>query len=333
MTKIKVAVLSGGDSAERVISERSALVVYKYLDPSTFDARIIDIQGSQWTDLNSGTPIDKNTFSLNLENEGIWVPDVAFCAIHGAPMENGVIQGYFEILGIPYTNCDGFVSALTMNKYLTKKSVLDLRVPMAKDQYFSREDYDQGNIQPENLVEYLGLPLFIKPNNNGSSFGVTKVKNVDEVEEALRSAFEYSDEILAESFLSGAEFGNGVLSVNGQIIALPVTEIIPETEFFDFAAKYEGKSVEITPAKISDEDRDQIQSMSKQLYSFLKCKGFVRFDYIRHDGKYCLLEVNTVPGLSEASIIPQQAVAHGWTLNEFFAHVVHEAIRQNQTQS
>ena len=324
--KIKVAILSGGDSEERVVSEKSASVVLKYLPEDKYDARIIDILGAKWTDLITGAAIDKNDFSFNLHDEP-WKADVVFCAIHGAPMENGVIQGYFDILDIPYTCCDGFVSALTMSKYLTKQVLKDRGVPMAKEVFLNKKEYENG-IDLTQIIEKLQLPLFVKPNAHGSSFGVRKVKKMEDLTSAIEFAFQFDDNILLEAFMDGREFGNGVMRVNGKIVVLPVTEIIPENEFFDFEAKYEGASLEVTPAEISPELTKQAQQLTSKIYQALNCKGFIRVDYILIGETFHLIEANTVPGLSEASIIPQQAVAYGWTLAQFFDYAVAEALAE-----
>ncbi len=326
--KVKVAILAGGDSEERVVSVKSAGVVHKYLHGDKYDARIIDIKGSVWKDLDTGQSIDKNDFSLNLGGEK-WVPDAIFCAIHGAPMENGVIQGYFDILGIPYSCCDGFVSGLTMNKSLTKRTLQAYDIPMAKEILLTKTAYKRG-VDTEDVIGKLGLPVFVKPNAHGSSFGVRKVKTKEELIPAIDYAFQFDDNVMVEAMMAGREFGNGVMRVDGKIVVFPVTEIIPKKEFFDFEAKYEGASSEVTPAEISPEQEQQIKARTAKIYEALNCSGFVRIDYILVGETFHLIEVNTVPGLSEASIIPQQAIAHGWTLNQFFDLAVTEALRNKK---
>ncbi|HPB54197.1 MAG TPA: hypothetical protein PLR22_11035, partial [Saprospiraceae bacterium] len=300
--KIKVAILAGGDSEERVVSVKSAGVVHKYLHGDKYDARIIDIKGSVWKDLDTGQSIDKNDFSLNPGGEK-WVPDAIFCAIHGAPMENGVIQGYFDILGIPYSCCDGFVSGLTMNKSLTKRTLQAYDIPMAKEILLTKAAYMRG-VDTGDVIRKLGLPVFVKPNAHGSSFGVRKVKTKEELIPAIDYAFQFDDNVMVEAMMAGREFGNGVMRVDGEIVVFPVTEIIPKKEFFDFEAKYEGASSEVTPAEISPELEQQIKARTAKIYEALNCSGFVRIDYILVGETFHLIEVNTVPGLSEASIIP-----------------------------
>ncbi|MEQ1747341.1 MAG: D-alanine--D-alanine ligase family protein [Saprospiraceae bacterium] len=317
-----IAILTGGDSAERVISLQSGKVVYDHLPKDRYRLFLIDIQGANWHDLETGTQVDKNDFSLTLNGEKIRF-DCAFAALHGSPLEDGKMQGYFDLIGLPYTCCDGYVSSLTMNKHATKQQVAPLGVPVAQSVLLRRsEPVDEAALLA------MGLPLFVKPNTHGSSFGVTKVKTAEQLQPAIEAVWPYDREALVEAFMPGREFSNGVLRTGGQVVALPVTEIIPETEFFDFAAKYEGKSEEITPAHISPELTRQCQERSRLLYEALNCQGVVRFDYILVGDTFFFLEANTIPGISPASIVPQQAREHGWELGEFFALLIEETVPQ-----
>lgn len=315
-----IAILTGGDSAERVISLKSGQVVREHLPADRYRSFLIDIQKADWRDVDSGTQVDKNDFSLTLNGEKIRF-DCAFAALHGSPLEDGKMQGYFDMLGLPYTCCDGYVSALTMNKHDTKQHVAPLGVPVAKSVLLRR-----GEPVNETVLLALGLPLFVKPNTHGSSFGVTKVKTAEQLLPAIEAVWPYDREAVVEAFMPGREFSNGVLRTGGKVVALPVTEIIPETEFFDFAAKYEGKSEEVTPANISPELTRQCQERSRLLYEALNCRGVVRFDYILVGDTFFFLEANTIPGISPASIVPQQARAQGWGLGEFFGLLVEEAL-------
>ena len=315
-----IAILTGGDAAERVISLKSGQVVREPVPADRYRTFLIDIQHDDWRDLDSGTPVDKNDFSLSLPGEHIRF-DGAFAALHGSPLEDGKMQGYLEMLGVPYTCCDGYVSALTMNKHNTKLQLAPHGVPMARSVLLRRGE----TVATEQLLA-MGLPLFVKPNDHGSSFGVTKVKTAEALAPALEEAWRYSAEAVVEGYLPGREFGNGALRVNGEIVVLPVTEIIPETEFFDFVAKYEGKSQEVTPADLSPALTGQAQALSRKLYEVLKCRGVVRFDYILVGDTFHVLEANTIPGISPASIVPQQAQAHGWTLAEFFSLIMEESM-------
>lgn len=316
-----IAILTGGDSAERVISLKSGKVVHDHLPADRYRSWLIDVQGADWKEVNSGAQIDKNDFSLTLNGQKITF-DCAFAALHGSPLEDGKMQGYLDMIGLPYTCCDGFVSGLTMNKYLTKVQLAPLGVPMAQSVLLRREE----PVDEDRLLK-MGLPLFVKPNTHGSSFGVTKVKTAEELLPAIEAVWPFDREAVVEAFMPGREFSNGVLRVNGDIVVLPVTEIIPETEFFDFAAKYEGKSQEVTPADLSPELEYQCRNRSRLLYEALRCRGVVRFDYILVGDIFHFLEANTIPGISPASIVPQQARAHGWELGEFFGLLIEEALR------
>lgn len=319
-----IAILTGGDSAERVISLKSGAVVRDHLPKDRYRTFLIDIQKADWKDLDTGIAVDKNDFTLTLADGEKIRFDAAFAALHGSPLEDGKLQGYLELMGVPYTCCDGYVSALTMSKHNTKLQLAPYGIPMAPSELLRK-----GEPIDEVKLLQLGLPLFVKPNDNGSSFGVTKVKTAEALLPAIEEAFRYSNEVMVEAFMPGREFSNGVLRVNGKVVVLPVTEIIPETEFFDFAAKYEGKSKEVTPADLSAELTRQCQERTGKIYDLLKCKGAIRIDYILVGDTFHLLEPNTIPGISPASIIPQQAQAHGWELGEFFALLIEEACSSN----
>lgn len=314
-----IAILTGGDSEERVISLKSAQVVFDHLPADQYRCFMIDFQKADWLEVVTGTQVDKNDFSLTIAGEKIHF-DCAFAALHGAPLENGQLQGYLELMGIPYTCCSGYISALTMNKHNTKTQVTPLGVPMAKSVLLHK-----GQAVDMTPLQALGLPLFVKPNAHGSSFGVTKVKSIEDLLPAVEEAWRFGEEAVVESYLPGREFSNGTFRYQGEIVVLPVTEIIPETEFFDYAAKYEGKSSEVTPADLTPEQTRQCQERSRFLYQALQCSGVVRFDYILSGDTFYFLEVNTIPGISPASLVPQQAKSAGWELGAFFAALVEEA--------
>lgn len=315
-----IAILTGGDSEERVISLKSGQVVREHLPADRYRSFLIDIQKADWRDIDSDTPIDKNDFSLTLDGEKIHF-DAAFAALHGSPLEDGKLQGYLELQGIPYTCCDGYVSALTMNKHNTKTQLAPHGIPMAKSALVRKGE----QVDTARLLE-MHLPLFVKPNTHGSSFGVTKVKTPEALLPAIEEAWRFSDEVVVEAFMPGREFSNGVFRQHGKVVVLPVTEIIPETEFFDFAAKYEGKSTEVTPADLSPELTRQCQERSRFIYEALQCRGVVRIDYILVGDTFNIIEVNTIPGISPASIVPQQARAAGWELGAFFTALLEEAL-------
>lgn len=311
-----IAILTGGPSAERTISEKSAALVAKYLDPSKYTWRMIVVESDGWIDQASGIKVDRNDFSLTIHSRKETF-DYVFLMIHGTPAEDGKIQGYFEMLDIPHSTCDTLSSSLTFNKQMCKDYLKAFDVPLAPSLLIRKAEEDITD-----RLMALGLPLFIKPNCNGSSYGVSKVKIKEELASALALAFQYDDEVIVESFLDGREFGCGVVSDGNKLYALPVTEIIPRAEFFTYEAKYEGASDEITPANISESLTHKCQELSKKLYKVLDCKGVVRFDYILVEDVFYLLEANTIPGMSEASIVPQQAKAYGWTISHLLDVII-----------
>ena len=320
MKKIKIAVVTGGNVAERGISLQSAQTVYKHLDENKYDKYLIELNGTSFSEPASGRQVDMNDFSLTNE-QGKVTFDLIFLMLHGHPAEDGCLQGYFEILGIPYTGCDAFVSALTFNKQATKDFLKSHDVAMADSRLLLKGqpvDFDD--------LSSIGLPLFVKPNKNGSSYGVSKVKVFDALSDAIKLAFQYDDEVVVEQFLDGNEFSNGVVRKNGETIVFPITEIVSQNEFFDFQAKYESQSQEITPARLSEIETAQCQASTKKIFDVLGCKGMSRIDYIKVGDTFYFLEANTIPGMSEASIIPQQAQAFGWTIAELLDTIVEDAL-------
>ena len=316
---MNVSILTGGSAAELEISLKSAETILDNLDTSLYSGRIIEIQGSKFIDKISGKTIDKNDFSLLLDGQKMLF-DVVFLAIHGTPGENGKIQGYFELLGIPITGCDSICSAITFNKQVTKEVLSHYKIPMAPSIMLQKND-----AIPIQKIQEMSWPLFVKPNKNGSSYGVSKVSNQAELINALKSGFEFDNQIIIEGFLRGTEYSCGLFRDEEKLHALPITEIIPENDFFDYAAKYQNQSQEITPANLDEEASDQCKSLSKEIYRILDCKGMARVDFIQVDGTFYFLEVNTIPGLSAESIIPQQVRAYGWSLSDFFTKVLKDA--------
>ena len=319
---INVAVIAGGPSAERGISLKSAITIAKHLAKDKYNVHTIDITPTGWKDLATGKAVDLNRFALASEegNPGLKF-DFAFIIIHGTPAEDGKLQGYFEMMGIPHSACGVLASSLTFNKQMCKDHLRSFNIPMAESmivkKVIGREEVEAHGIRP---------PFFVKPNNNGSSYGVTKVKEWLHLESAITNALKYDHEAMIERALQGTEFSCGVVREGGTLHVFPLTEIIPEGEFFDYDAKYEGKSQEITPARLGDDLSQKCRDRSGMLYNILGCRGMVRFDYILEDGEFYLLEANTTPGMSEASIIPQQAIAYGWTISKLLDVVVADSI-------
>ncbi len=325
MTKINVAIVSGGDSGEFGISVQSGLVVKKFLDPNKYKIYPILMKGPEWyhecKNMHIYT-VNKNDFSIEIGEEKIKF-DCIFIAIHGTPGEDGKLQGYFDMLGIPYTSCDHVTSALTFNKYFCKNYISNFGVKTAKSIYITH----LNQISPDEILKQLTLPVFVKPNNGGSSVGMSKVNKPAGLNPALDLAFKEDDELLIEEFIKGREITCGVLKYKARLIILPITEIVSKKEYFDFEAKYAPDLAdEIIPAQIPAGVYKECQDTSARLYEKLNCKGVVRFDYIYNDSGMYFLEVNTVPGLTEASIVPKMAKNHGMTLQQLFSMLVEEAI-------
>ncbi len=323
---INVAIIAGGPSAERGISLKSAQTISSHLQTDKYKPYTIDITPDGWVEMSSGKKVDLNDFSLTDEGGKKMLSfDFAFIIIHGTPAEDGKLQGYFEMKNIPHSACGVLSSALTFNKQMCKDYLRQFNIPMAESMIVKsvviRADVERKKINP---------PFFVKPNNNGSSYGVTKVKEWSEMGQAISLALTYDHEVMIERALIGSEFSCGVVRQGTEYHVFPITEIIPKGEFFDFAAKYEGASQEITPARISEELAQQCKSRSQSLYQTLGCRGMVRFDYILENGIFFLLEANTTPGMSEASIIPQQAKAYGWSISQLLDTVIEDCLSNKQ---
>ena len=322
MAKKSVAVIYGGNSSEHQVSIQSGKNVAANLDRERYDVYEILIKGKSWTLIARNgeemepAEIDKTDFSA----AGVHF-DVAFIMIHGTPGENGLLQGYFEMLEIPFTTCNAFVSNIAFDKYSCKRFLDFAGVKFAKDCYIRKG----RPYSPRSIVAQLGLPLFIKPTNGGSSFGVTKVKSMEEIEPAVERAFLENDAVMAEEAIVGREVTNGIFTDRGKIVNLPVTEIVTEREFFDFEAKYQGLSKEICPAPLQPHITEQIQQMTTHIYTFMGCSGLVRMDYIIKGEEIFFLEMNMVPGMTPMSLIPAQVRAAGIEIKEFFTALVESA--------
>ncbi|MCX6279273.1 MAG: D-alanine--D-alanine ligase [Bacteroidetes bacterium] len=322
---LNIAIIAGGDSGEYSISVKSGKQVELNIDRSKYRPFLILIRGKNWNYRIEKKlfPIDKNDFSLTIGTKKIRF-DAVFNAIHGTPGENGKLQGYFDILGIPYTSCDVTTSALTFNKSFCKDVVEKYGVKTAKSIHLIKG----ADFRPGEILEKLSLPVFVKPNNGGSSVGMSKVNHSDELEEALSLAFCEDNEILVEEFVKGRELTCGVICAAGKIVAFPVTEIIPKKDYFDYEAKYKkGMADEVVPAHIPTPVSDECREISTMLYRKLNCKGVVRFDYIYTGQDFYFLEVNTVPGLTKASIVPNMAKAHGWSFTQLISVLIDEELK------
>ena len=319
---LNVAIVAGGDSGEYGISMKSGKQVLLHIDREKFNPFLIRVRGKNWncTVGRKKIPIDKNDFSLTIDGIKIRF-QVVFNAIHGTPGENGKLQGYFDMLGIPYTSCNVTTSALTFNKSFCKDIVAAYGIKTAKSIHL----FKNGDNAVKRILAELSLPVFVKPNNGGSSVGMSKVTLEKDLNDALTKAFREDTEILVEEFIQGRELTCGVLRTEGQIVSMPVTEIISRKEYFDFEAKYKkGLAEEVVPAEVSRYNSERCREISQMLYEKLNCKGVVRFDYIFTGEEFYFLEVNTVPGLSTASIVPRMARAHGWTFRELITRLITE---------
>ena len=320
----KIALVTGGYSGEAVISYKSAATIQNNIDTTKWDCYLIDIHPDGWfykTKTGDKIPIDKNDFSINVEGEHIKF-EAVLVGLHGSPGEDGKLQGYFDCLSIPYTSCDAATSALTFNKRYTVAVAAFAGIHVAKSLHLFKNE----SIAAKDILQQLTLPFFVKPNNGGSSIGMSKVNNAEDLQAALQKAFKEDEQILVEEFIKGREFTIGVYKTKGIIICLPMTEIISKNDFFDFEAKYEGKSEEVTPAKATEKITQQIKETAEKIYKVFNCKGIVRIDFIYDEMKELpfMLEINTVPGQSSASIVPQQVVVMGSTLKEFYSLLLDE---------
>ncbi len=320
-----IAIVAGGNSSEFGISVKSAAGVSKALS-SRYITYIIIIRGTTWYWEDSKGRyhnVDKNDFTLVTDDAKIRF-NCVFIAIHGTPGENGLLQGYFEMMGIPCTSCGTFCSAITFNKQACKLFLKDYKIPMAFSMLISRRvGWDASEI-----ISQTGLPCFVKPNESGSSFGVTKVKVMEDLSPAIEKAFEESKEVIIESYMDGREVACGVVKTKERDLILPVTEIISKNEFFDYEAKYTpGKSVEVTPADLPKSVTNEIQQLSSHIYDFLGCRGIVRVDFIIIDSKPYFLEINTIPGMTEESLIPKQAEAAGISQEELYSMIVEDLLK------
>jgi D-alanine-D-alanine ligase len=324
--KKRIALVTGGFSGEAVISYKSAVTIDKNLDREKFDVYKIDINPAGWFyDLADGSKIeiDKNDFSLNINGTKINF-DAVFIGMHGTPGEDGKLQGYFDTLKIPYTSCDAATSAITFNKRYTVAVAKMGGINVAESVHlFKHTSYNSSDI-----LKKLILPVFVKPNNGGSSIGMSKVHKPEDLDEAIKKGFKEDDQVLVEQMIQGREFTVGVFKSKGTITVLPITEVMTEKDFFDFEAKYQGKSTEQTPADLDDVSANKIREAAQKIYAVLNCRGVVRIDFIYNkelDAPF-MLEVNTIPGQTDMSIIPQQVRSLGWDLKDFYSKLVEEII-------
>jgi D-alanine-D-alanine ligase len=324
--KPNIAFVTGGYSTEAVISYKSAVTIEKNIDLDKYSVYKIDITPNGWfyEDANGKKiAVQRDDFSIITEGKKILF-DAVLIGIHGTPGEDGKLQGYFDMVGLPYTSCDAATSALTFNKRYTVAVAAFGGVHVARSVHLFKD----RPVSPEAILQQVTLPVFVKPNNGGSSIGMSKVSNAADLPVALEKAFKEDSQVLVEEFISGREFTVGVFKTKDEIIVLPLTEVRSKKEFFDYEAKYEGMSEEITPAQVDEAVAERIRAEARKVYEVFNCRGVVRIDFIYHEATQApyMLEINTVPGQSEASIVPQQVKAMGWTLKEFYTALIEEAL-------
>ena len=327
--KRTVAIIAGGDSSEHEVSMNSAKGIYSFIDKEKYNLYIVELSKKAWEAvLPDGTraKVDKNDFSFMDGNNKI-KPDFAYITIHGTPGENGILQGYFELLDIPYSTCDVLVSAMTFSKFTLNQYLKGFGIRVAESMLVNK----RFGIDDKDVVEKIGLPCFIKPNASGSSFGVTKVKTVEQIQPALKAAFAESNDVMIEAFMDGIELANGCYKTKDKSVVFPITEVVSQNEFFDYNAKYNGEVTEITPARLSPELTDRVKKLTSAIYDILGCKGIVRVDYIITEGeKINMLEVNTTPGMTATSFIPQQVKAAGLDIKDVMTDIIEEGLAQKQ---
>jgi D-alanine-D-alanine ligase len=321
--KRTIAIVCGGDSSEHDVSLRSAQGLYSFFDKERYNVYIVDIKSLDWhVELPDGTTakIDRNDFSF-VENGQKKLFDYAYITIHGTPGENGLLQGYFELIEMPYSTSGVLVEALTFDKFVLNQYLRGYGVSVA-DSLLIRKGYEEL-VSDDEVEERIGMPCFVKPAADGSSFGVTKVKNKDQLAPAIRKAMMESPEVMVESYLEGTEITQGIYKTHDKTVIFPITEVVTSNEFFDYDAKYNGQVQEITPARISKDIADRVSQVTSHIYDILHCNGIIRIDYIiSKEGKISMLEVNTTPGMTATSFIPQQVRAAGLSMADVLSDIV-----------
>ena len=321
MKKRTIAIVAGGDSSELPVSLRSAQGIYSFIDKERYNLYIVEMQGQRWeVVLPNGekTPIDRNDFSFTANGEKINF-DFAYITIHGTPGENGILQGYFDLIGIPYSSCNVLVSAITFNKFTCNQYLKGFGIRVSESMIL-RKGFE---ILDEEVINKVGLPCFIKPNAGGSSFGVTKVKTKEQIQPAIEKAFGESDEVMIEAFMQGTEITCGCYKTKDKEVVFPITEVVTSNEFFDYDAKYNGQVDEITPARIPEETAERVRLLTSAIYDILGCDGIIRIDYIITEGeKVNMLEINTTPGMTATSFIPQQVRAAGLDIKDVMTDII-----------
>ncbi|MBQ7443457.1 MAG: D-alanine--D-alanine ligase [Bacteroidaceae bacterium] len=331
-----VAIVCGGDSSEHDVSLRSAKGIDSFLDHDRYETYVVEITGLTWeAHLPDGSraTVSRDDFAFTLPSGRRVKPDFAYITIHGTPGENGILQGYFDLMRLPYSTSGVLVEAMTFNKFTLNQYLKGFGVSVAESLVVRRGNEDL--VTDDEILQHIGLPCFVKPNAGGSSFGVSKVKTLDELRPAIHAAMRESDEVMVEAFMPGTELTCGCYKVAGKSVVFPVTEVVSHNEFFDYRAKYNNESDEITPARIPDELRDRVQAITSTIYDILGCSGLIRIDYIvtsaeGADGtprqRINMLEINTTPGMTATSFIPQQVRAAGLDIKDVLADIIDDKL-------
>lgn len=319
--KRTIAIVAGGDSSELPVSLRSAQGIFSFMDKERYNLYIVEMEGRRWeVNLPNGekSPIDRNDFSF-IENGEKKNFDFAYITIHGTPGENGLLQGYFDMMNIPYSTCNVLVSAITFNKFSCNQYLKSFGIRVSESILIRKGQH----ISDEDVVNKIGLPCFIKPNAGGSSFGVTKVKSADQIQQAIQNAMNESDEVMIEAFMKGTEITCGCYKTKNKSVVFPITEVVTSNEFFDYDAKYNGQVEEITPARINEDTASRVRTLTSAIYDILGCNGIIRIDYIITEGERInLLEINTTPGMTTTSFIPQQVKAAGLDIKDVLSDII-----------
>lgn len=329
--KKTIAIVAGGDSSEHDVSLRSAEGIHSFLDKERYEVYIIEIKGMTWeAHLKDGSRsnVDRNDFSF-MEGGKRIRPDFAYITIHGTPGENGILQGYFDLIHLPYSTSDVLVEAMTFNKFTLNQYLKGFGVSVSES-LIVRKGFEHL-VTDDEIIEKIGLPCFVKPNAGGSSFGVTKVKSADQIHEAILKAMRGSDEVMVEAFMEGTEISQGCYKTQEKEVVLPATEVVSDNEFFDYNAKYNGQVREITPARLKEETAERVSLITSMIYDILGCSGIIRVDYIithttdengKERERINMLEVNTTPGMTATSFIPQQVRAAGMDMKDVLTDII-----------
>ncbi len=322
-----IAIICGGDSAEHDVSMRSAAGIESFLDAALYKIYKVEIHAGEWSALlpdGTRSTVDRNDFSF-ADGKVTVHPDFAYITIHGAPGENGILQGYFDLIGMPYSTCSVLVEAMTYDKFVLNNYLRAFGVSVADSLLIKQGKSHE--VSDQDIVERIGLPCFVKPASGGSSFGTTKVKTIEALRPAIDVALKEGEDVMVEAFMKGTEVTCGCYKTKEKSVVLPVTEVVPQNEFFDYDAKYNGQVSEITPARISEKLTQRIQTLTATLYDILGCHGIIRIDYIITEGeKINLLEINTTPGMTATSFIPQQVAAAGLKMSDVLRDIIEDTL-------